>query len=91
MSERTSPQLWPFPDEDQRIFREAEALRQLSPRERFLRMLNVISLAASMRVANPQTEAVRQVRLHDKQQWRDTFRKLYEQHGCYRDSPAGTD
>jgi len=91
MTGHTAPQLWPFPDEDERIFREAEALRKLTPRERFLRLLNVISLAASMRDANPPSDASRQMRLRDEEQWRDAFRKLYEQHGCYKDSGTGAD
>lgn len=91
MSNPAPFQLWQFPDEDERIFREAEALRKLSPRERFLRMLNLIRLSSSMRESHPQSEGARQVRLRDDQQWRDAFRKLYEQHGCYRDSAAAAD
>jgi hypothetical protein len=86
-----TPELWQFPDEDERILREAEAMRGLTPRDRFLRMLNVIRLASSIRESNPPTEAVRQIRMRDEEQWRDAFRKLYEQHGCYRDSAAGAD
>lgn len=91
MSKSASLGLWQFPDEGERIFREAEALRMLTPLERFLRMLNVIRLSGSMREANPPSEAARQVRQRDEEQWREAFRELYEKYGCYRDSAAGTD
>lgn len=91
MPASAAPELWQFPDEDERIFREAELLRKLSPRERFLRMLNVIGLASSIRAANSPTEAARQLRTREEQQWREAIRRLYEQHGCYRDSAAGAD
>lgn len=91
MSDSTPSQLWRFPDEDERTFREAEALRQLTPRARFVRMLNLMRLRQSMRAANPPSEAARQVRQREEEEWREAFRKLYEQHGCYRDSRAGTD
>lgn len=85
------PTLWQFPDEDERIFREAEALRKLTPRERFLRMLNLMRLTRSMRAANPPTAAARLVRQQEEDEWREAFRKLYEQHGSDSDSRAGTD
>lgn len=91
MSAPTPPELWQFPDEDECTFREAEALRKLSPRERFVRMLNLMRLRQSMRAANPPSEAARQIRQREEEEWREAFRKLYEHHGCYRDSRAGTD
>lgn len=80
------PQLWQFPDEDERTFQEAEALRKLSPRERFERMLNLMRLRQSIRAANPPSEAARQVRQREENEWREAFRKLKSQHGSHRDS-----
>ena len=91
MSAPTPQQLWRFPDEDERTFRDAEALRKLSPRERFVRMLNLMRLRQSMRAANPPSEAARQVRQREEEEWREAFRKLNEQHGSNRDSRTGAD
>lgn len=91
MSNTAPPRLWQFPDEDERIFREAEALRKLTPRERFVRMLNLMRLTQSMRAANPPSAAARLVRQQEEEEWRDAFRKLYEQHGSDCDSRTGTD
>jgi hypothetical protein len=91
MPSSVAPQLWQFPDEDERIFGEVEALRRLTARERFARTLDLIQLTTAMHTANPPTQAARQVRQRDEEQWQDAFRKLYEQHGCYRRSETGTD
>jgi hypothetical protein len=89
MSGPSTQQLWRFPDEDERIFREAEAYRALPVNERLQRMMAVIELGLAMQDANPRRDVVRELRLRDEEEQRQAFRRVFEHHESQRDAVAG--
>lgn len=89
MAGSNSPQLWQFPDEDDLIFREAEAYRALPVNDRLERIMAVIELGLAMQDANPRRNVVRELRLAEEEQQREALRQLFVSHESQRNSIAG--
>jgi hypothetical protein len=89
MSGSAPPQLWQFPDEAERIFREAEAYRALPVNARLQRIMAVIELGLAMRDVNPRREVIHELRLQEEEQQRQTLRQLFEQYESQRIAVAG--
>ena len=66
-----------FPDERDKIYREALAFRNLSSEERTRVMLDVIALGAAMMEGSPRREAIlRQQHAHEEE-WKKTHKELF--------------
>jgi len=70
-----------FPNEAEVIRRDAEAFRRLSPRERFLRLLDLIGCGVKLLEHSPQREAGRRLRLLQEEEWQRIQKELFARHG----------
>jgi len=70
-----------FPDEREKIFREAEAFRRLSPDERMAAIMDVIALGAAIMNESPHREAMKKLQEAHEEAWRVAQRELFARHG----------
>jgi len=70
-----------FPDEREKIFREAEAFRRLSPDERMAAIMDVIALGLAMIRDSPNREAIEQLQREHEEAWRKAQKELFARLG----------
>jgi hypothetical protein len=70
-----------FPEERDKIYREALAFRSLCPEERTRVMLDVIALGAAMMEESPNREAMLRLQQAHEEEWKKTQKELIAHHG----------
>lgn len=70
-----------FPDEKKRVYDEAVAFRRLSPSDRVLAILELISLGASMMKESPHKEAIARLQETHEEAWQQAQKELFARHG----------
>lgn len=70
-----------FPEESEKIYREALAFRSLSPEERTRVMLDVIGLGAAMIDESPHREAMLRLHRAHEEEWKRAQKELIARHG----------
>jgi hypothetical protein len=70
-----------FPEEREKIYQEALTFRKLSPEERVLAILDVISLGAAMMAESPQREAMKRLQQEHEDAWQKAQKELFARHG----------
>jgi hypothetical protein len=71
-----------FPDEAEKIYREALAFRQLTPSERFLAIMDLIGSGEALLEKSPHREAGLRLRQAQEAEWRAMQKELFARHGC---------
>jgi hypothetical protein len=70
-----------FPNDAEKIHREALAFRRLSPRERVLAILDLIAVGATLLNQSPSRDAAERFRQEQKALWRRANKELFARHG----------
>jgi hypothetical protein len=70
-----------FPSEAEKIFREAQEYRRLSPTDRLLTLLDLISSGMAVLEQSPRREAAEALREAREAEWRRIQKELFASHG----------
>jgi len=70
-----------FPQETDKIYKEALAFRRLSPDQRFQAILEVIALGAAMMKESPHKEAMLRLQRAHEAEWKKAQQELFARHG----------
>jgi hypothetical protein len=70
-----------FPSEADKIYREAQAYRRLSPTDRLLALLDLIASGMAILEQSPQREAAEALREAQEAEWRRIQKELFARHG----------
>jgi hypothetical protein len=70
-----------FPSEADKIYREAQAYRRLSPTDRLLTLLDLIASGMAILEHSPQREAAEALREAREAEWRRIQKELFARHG----------
>ena len=82
---------WQFPNEQERVRRDAVRFRQLSSSERFERILELLATGESLLAASPNREAARRLREQDELEWRRRIGEVFSQYAARALKTAGSD
>ncbi len=69
-----------FPNEAEKIRREAAAFRRLSPTERFVAILDLIASGVALLEHSPHREAGRRLRDAQEAEWQRIQKELFARH-----------
>jgi hypothetical protein len=69
-----------FPNEARKIREESLKFRQLSPDERFTRILDLIGSGQTLLADSPKRQIAQRLREQDEAEWRRRMKELIEQH-----------
>jgi hypothetical protein len=70
-----------FRNEADKIYREAQAYRRLSPTDRILTLVDLIASGMALLEHSPQREAARALRDAEEAEWRRIQKELFARHG----------
>jgi hypothetical protein len=72
-----------FPSEADKIYREAQTYRRLSPTDRLLALLDLIASGMAILEQSPQREAAKALREAQEAEWRRIQKELFSRYGSW--------